>query len=41
MYGKLMGTTEKALDSNSPGGSSFSKAEKEEIYKAITEVEAK
>ena len=39
--GKLMGTTEKALDPNSPGGSLISKAEKEEIYKAITEVEAK
>ena len=39
--GKLMGVTEAALDINSPGGSSISKAEKEEIYKAIAEVEEK
>ena len=39
--GKLMGITEAALDENSPGGSSISKAEKEEIYKAIAEVEEK
>ena len=39
--GKLMGVTEKAMQENSPGGASISKAEKEEIYKAIAEVEEK
>lgn len=39
--GKLMGVTEKALSENSPGGSNVDKSEKEEIYKAIAEVEAK
>lgn len=39
--GKLMGVTEKALSENSPGGSNVDKIEKEEIYKAIAEVEAK
>ena len=39
--GKLMGTTEKAMSDDSPGGSSISKSEKEEIYKAISDVEEK
>lgn len=39
--GKLMGVTEKALSENSPGGSNVNKSEKEEIYKAIAEVEEK
>ena len=38
---KLMGVTEKALSENSPGGSDVNKSEKEEIYKAIAEVEEK
>jgi len=39
--GTLMGVTEKALDPSSPGGSTISKEEKDNIYKAIKEVEAK
>lgn len=39
--GKLMGVTEKALSENSPDGSNVNKSEKEEIYKAIAEVEEK
>ena len=39
--GRLMGVTEKALDPNSPGGSSISKEEKDKIYKALKEVEEK
>jgi len=39
--GKLMGVTEKAMDPNSPGGTSINKIEKENIYEAIKEVEAK
>lgn len=39
--GRLMGVTEKAMQENSPGGASISKSEKEEIYKAIAEVEEK
>ena len=39
--GKLMGVTEKAMDPNSPGGVSINKIEKENIYEAIKEVEAK
>lgn len=39
--GKLMGVTEKAMDPNSPDGTSINKLEKEEIYKAIAEVEEK
>jgi len=39
--GKLMGVTEKAMDPNSPGGTSINKIEKENIYEAIKEVEGK
>lgn len=39
--GKLMGVTEKAMNPNSPGGTSINKIEKENIYEAIKEVEAK
>ena len=39
--GTLMGVTEKALDPNSPGGTTINKEEKDYIYKAIKEVEAK
>ena len=39
--GDLMEVTEKAIDPNSPGGSSISKQEKDKIYKAIKEVEDK
>ena len=39
--GKLMGVTEKAMDPKSPGGTSINKIEKENIYEAIKEVEAK
>ena len=39
--GKLMGVTEKAMDPRSPGGASINKIEKENIYEAIKEVEAK
>ena len=39
--GKLMGVTEKAIDPKSPGGASINKIEKENIYEAIKEVEAK
>ena len=39
--GDLMEVTEKAMDPNSPGGSTISKQEKDKIYKAIKEVEDK
>ncbi len=39
--GHLMGVTEKAMDPGGPGGSSISINEKEEIYRAIAEVEEK
>ena len=39
--GDLMEVTEKAINPNSPGGSSISKQEKDKIYKAIKEVEDK
>ena len=39
--GRLMGVTEKALDPNSPSGSNISKDEKDQIYKALKEVEEK
>jgi len=39
--GTLMGVTEKALDPSSPSGSAISKEEKDNIYKAIKEVEAR
>jgi hypothetical protein len=39
--GKLMGETEKAMDPSSPGGSALTKEEKDNLYKAIKEVEEK
>lgn len=39
--GKLTDETEKAMDPNSPGGETLTKQEKDKIYKAIKEVEAK
>ena len=39
--GKLMGVTEQAMEPSSPGGASFSKEEKDKIYKAIKELEEK
>ena len=39
--GDLMEVTEKAMDPNSPSGSTISKQEKDKIYKAIKEVEDK
>ena len=39
--GRLMEVTEKATDPSSPGGTSISKNEKDEIYAALKEVEQK
>ena len=39
--GKLMGVTEQAMSPNSPSGQGFSKEEKDQIYKAIKELEEK
>ena len=39
--GKLMEVAEKATDPNSPGGSTISEGEKDQIYKALKEVEDK
>ena len=36
-----MGVTEQAMEPSSPGGASFSKEEKDKIYKAIKELEEK
>jgi len=39
--GKLTDVTEKALDPDSPGGTSLNAQEKDKIYKALKEVEAR
>ena len=39
--GKLTDVTEKALDPKSPGGTSLNTQEKDKIYKALKEVEAR
>ena len=39
--GKLMGVTEKAMDPNSPGGTSIDNVEKDKIIKALKDVEDK
>ena len=39
--GRLTDETERAMDPNSPGGETLTKQEKDKIYKAIQEVEAK
>ena len=39
--GWLTDETERAMDPNSPGGETLTKQEKDKIYKAIQEVEAK
>ena len=37
--GRLMETTQEALDPKSPGGAKIDKMEKQKIYKAIADVE--